>query len=138
MARVGEPGANGATPHEPAELVDLLDEEDLDELDELEELDDDLDLDDLDELEDVEDGEALDDDLEELEAQALDLGDIALSYEAVQRQAAVAGHRAAWECAYLLVHGVLHLAGYDDQTEAGYAAMTALQESILAATNIAK
>jgi rRNA maturation RNase YbeY len=136
-----EAGANGATPHEPGELVDLLEEDDLeelDELDEMEELDDELDLDDLEELDD---GEVLDDELDELEdleAEALDLGDIALSHEAVQRQAAAAGHSAAWECAYLLVHGVLHLAGYDDQTEAGYAAMTALQESILAATNIAK
>jgi rRNA maturation RNase YbeY len=149
---MAEPGANGAAPHEPADLVDLLDEDDLADLEdiddggELDELDefDELDLEELDDLEDVEDGEESDDDLdevddlEELEAQALDLGDIALSYEAVRRQAAAAGHSAGWECAYLLVHGVLHLAGYDDQTEAGYAAMTALQESVLASTNIAK
>jgi probable rRNA maturation factor len=36
------------------------------------------------------------------------------------------------------VHGVLHLAGYDDQTEAGYNAMVRLQDAILAEVNISK
>lgn len=66
------------------------------------------------------------------------LGDVALSRQAIARQAAQAGHRAAWELAYLLVHGVLHLVGYDDQTDAGYAAMVAHQEAVLAAAGIAR
>lgn len=82
--------------------------------------------------------EDLDEDLDELEESALDLGDIAISYEAVKRQATSAGHSAGWEFCYLLVHGVLHLVGYDDQTEAGYAAMVKLQDAILAETNITK
>jgi len=59
------------------------------------------------------------------------LGDIALARETVARQAQQAGHSVAWEAAYLFVHGALHLVGYDDQTEAGYQAMVALQTAIL-------
>ena len=59
------------------------------------------------------------------------LGDIAISRDAVTRQAAQAGHSARWELAYLLAHGVLHLVGYDDHTEAGYQAMVAHQEAAL-------
>ncbi|MBF6589463.1 MAG: rRNA maturation RNase YbeY [Ktedonobacterales bacterium] len=68
----------------------------------------------------------------------LHLGDIALSREAVARQAAQAGHSVAWELAYLLAHGVLHLVGYDDQTDAGYAAMVAHQDALLAQAGIAR
>ncbi len=66
----------------------------------------------------------------------LALGDIAISRDAVTRQAAQAGHSVAWELAFLLAHGVLHLVGYDDHTEAGYRAMVAHQEAMLAAVNI--
>ncbi|MGZ3674088.1 MAG: rRNA maturation RNase YbeY [Ktedonobacterales bacterium] len=69
---------------------------------------------------------------------ALHLGDIALSRDAIERQAQQAGHSAAWELAYLLAHGVLHLVGYDDQTDAGYRAMVAHQEVVLAAAGIGK
>ena len=69
---------------------------------------------------------------------ALHLGDIALSRDAIERQAEQAGHSAAWELAYLLSHGVLHLVGYDDQTDAGYQAMVAHQEAVLAAADIGK
>lgn len=69
---------------------------------------------------------------------ALHLGDIALSRDAIERQAQQAGHSAAWELAYLLAHGVLHLVGYDDQTDAGYQAMVAHQEAVLAAADIGK
>jgi probable rRNA maturation factor len=72
------------------------------------------------------------------EEQALPLGDIAISRDAVARQAAQAGHAAGWELAYLLAHGVLHLAGYDDHTEAGYRAMVAHQEAVLAHAGIAR
>jgi probable rRNA maturation factor len=94
-------------------------------------------LDDLDEL------DALDDlDLEggdpflTPEDERLHLGDIALSREAIQRQAEQAGHSPARELAYLLAHGVLHLVGYDDTTDAGYAAMVAHQEAVLHAAGI--
>lgn len=72
------------------------------------------------------------------EDDALHLGDIAISRDAVARQAAQAGHSPAWELAYLLAHGVLHLAGFDDHTDAGYRAMVAHQEAALAAAGISR
>ncbi len=66
------------------------------------------------------------------------VGDIAISRDAVRRQAAEAGHSPAYELAYLLAHGVLHLIGYDDHTQAGYQAMIAHQEAALACAGIAK
>jgi probable rRNA maturation factor len=66
----------------------------------------------------------------------LHLGDIVIARGAVARQAAAAGHSAARELAFLLAHGILHLVGYDDHTEAGYAAMVAHQEAALAAVGL--
>lgn len=62
------------------------------------------------------------------------LGDIVISWPAVVRQAAVAGHDPTYELLYLLSHGVLHLIGYDDQTEAGYQAMVQIQQAVMEAT----
>ena len=59
------------------------------------------------------------------------LGDIVISWPTVQRQAIEAGHNTLYELFYLVSHGVLHLIGYDDHSEAGYAAMVAIQESVL-------
>lgn len=63
---------------------------------------------------------------------ATNLGDIAISWPTVQRQARTADHDTSYELLFLLCHGVLHLVGYDDQTEAGYAEMVRLQTEILA------
>ncbi len=101
--------------------------------DDLQGVPDDANDDEFDELDDAEDWEdepggefAFDSD-----EWPLHLGDIALARETVARQAQQAGHSVAWEAAYLFVHGVLHLVGYDDQTEAGYQTMVALQTAIL-------
>jgi len=56
-----------------------------------------------------------------------------ISWPTVLRQAREAGHSPIYELLYLLSHGVLHLIGYDDQTEAGYQAMVDLQQAILQA-----
>jgi probable rRNA maturation factor len=61
------------------------------------------------------------------------LGDIMMSWPTIERQAHEAGHTTLRELLYLLSHGVLHLVGYDDQTEAGYQAMIGLQEAVLKA-----
>ena len=61
------------------------------------------------------------------------LGDIVISWSTVKRQATEAGHNPAYEFLFLLSHGVLHLVGYDDQTEAGYQAMICLQQAVMEA-----
>ena len=66
----------------------------------------------------------------------LQLGDIAISYATVVRQAAEAGQSPLHEFAFLLAHGVLHLIGYDDQTEVGYRRMVELQNATLSQLNI--
>ena len=95
---------------------------------------------------DEEEGESGDDDDDDDDEYAEDdeedaplhLGDIAISRDAVVRQAQAAGHSVAWECAYLFAHGLLHLVGYDDSTDAGYQAMVAHQEAVLAEAHIAR
>lgn len=67
----------------------------------------------------------------------LQLGDVAISYPTVIRQAAEAGHSPLHEFAFLLAHGILHLIGFDDQTEAGYQRMVALQNATLSRMGIA-
>jgi probable rRNA maturation factor len=64
----------------------------------------------------------------------MNLGDIVISWPTVVRQAAEAGHKPTYELLYLLSHGVLHLIGYDDQTEAGYQAMIRIQQAVMEAT----
>lgn len=46
-------------------------------------------------------------------------GDLAVSVETASRQAEEAGHPLHVELAVLLLHGVLHLAGYDHETDQG-------------------
>ena len=61
------------------------------------------------------------------------LGDIVISWPTVKRQASEVGHNPAYELLFLLSHGVLHLVGYDDQTEVGYQAMVCLQQAVMEA-----
>lgn len=61
----------------------------------------------------------------------MNLGDIVMSWPTVTCQAAEAGHDPLVELLYLLSHGLLHLVGYDDHTEAGYQAMVHIQQSVL-------
>lgn len=60
------------------------------------------------------------------------LGDIAISYERVLAQAAEYGHSTARELAFLTVHGVLHVLGYDHERDPESAtAMRAREEAIM-------
>lgn len=61
------------------------------------------------------------------------LGDIVMSWPMLVQQAAQAQHTVIYELLYLLSHGVLHLVGYDDQSEAGYQAMVGIQQAALQA-----
>jgi probable rRNA maturation factor len=46
-------------------------------------------------------------------------GDLAISLETASRQAASLGHSLATEVRVLILHGALHLAGYDHETDSG-------------------
>jgi probable rRNA maturation factor len=46
-------------------------------------------------------------------------GDVAISVETARRQAAEQGHALTCELKVLILHGVLHLAGYDHESDAG-------------------
>jgi probable rRNA maturation factor len=58
------------------------------------------------------------------------LGDIAIAYGIVAREAHAQGKRIKAHAAHLAVHGVLHLAGYDHQKEAEALEMEALEGQI--------
>jgi probable rRNA maturation factor len=60
------------------------------------------------------------------------LGEIVISVERARRQARRYGHSIRREVALLLVHGILHLRGYDDRSPRRAARMQAQTEIILA------
>ena len=64
------------------------------------------------------------------------LGDIAVSWPAVVRQAASFGHPPASELAVLVVHGFLHLLGWDHATAREERAMWAMTWRCLAAAGV--
>ena len=59
------------------------------------------------------------------------LGDIALAYGVCVREAAEQGKSLEHHLMHLTVHGVLHLLGYDHETDGEAEAMEALERSIL-------
>lgn len=52
-----------------------------------------------------------------------DFGEIIISYDQIKRQAADFKNSAEKELIFILVHGLLHLIGYDDKTEKAKMAM---------------
>jgi probable rRNA maturation factor len=56
------------------------------------------------------------------------LGDIVIAAGVARRQAAAAGHAVAIELRVLALHGLLHLAGHDHETDGG--AMAALERKL--------
>ena len=66
----------------------------------------------------------------------LDLGDIILSLEHLERQAAEAGHSVEREAAVLVVHGFLHLLGYDHARKADERRMFGRTDLIVAGLGI--
>jgi probable rRNA maturation factor len=63
---------------------------------------------------------------------ATNLGDIVICWPTALQQARASRHSPGHELLFLFCHGLLHLLGYDDQTEEGYTAMVRQQEEILA------
>lgn len=58
------------------------------------------------------------------------LGDIVISLPRAEKQAAAQGHSLTAECAFLAIHGTLHLLGYDHDEPAEKEAMWSLQDQI--------
>lgn len=65
------------------------------------------------------------------------LGDIAIAYETTAREAEAEGKPFADHLSHLAVHGLLHLLGYDHETDAEAEVMEALERDILAGLDIA-
>lgn len=59
------------------------------------------------------------------------LGDVVVSVQTAAEQAADAGHAAEREIAFLALHGLLHLSGYDDATDEQRNAMHQRQHRLL-------
>jgi len=59
------------------------------------------------------------------------IGDVALSLEKSKEQSEEFGHSFIRECAYLTVHSILHLLGYDHMEEAEKSIMRKREEEIL-------
>ena len=59
------------------------------------------------------------------------LGDVVISYPRAQAQGEAGGHPVEAELQLLVVHGVLHLSGYDHVEEQGKSRMRAAQAEIL-------
>lgn len=64
-------------------------------------------------------------------AQDPELGDIALSYETCQREAAELGRRFEHHLTHLILHGTLHLLGFDHIRDADAARMEAIEIEVL-------
>lgn len=72
------------------------------------------------------------------ETESLYLGDIAISIPRAMQQAQSAGHPVEAEAQLLVVHGVLHLLGYDHATEEEKAVMWAQQARVLEKLGLAR
>ncbi len=66
------------------------------------------------------------------------LGDLVLSIPHVRAQAEEYGHSPQREAAYLLVHGICHLMGYDHLVDAEQKEMRAMEEKILSAVGMGR
>jgi len=76
-----------------------------------------------------------DEDSEYIEEE-IPLGDIVISMEKVLEQSEEYGHSFARELAFLLVHGMLHLLGYDHEDGASHGEIFDKQELILEEMNL--
>lgn len=64
------------------------------------------------------------------------LGDVALAYGVCAREAAEQGKPLAHHLQHLVVHGVLHLLGYDHMSEDEAGAMEGLERAVLAGLGV--
>jgi probable rRNA maturation factor len=47
------------------------------------------------------------------------VGELIIDFDQIKRQAKTFGHSLQWELAFIVIHGTLHLVGYEDETEEG-------------------
>ena len=64
------------------------------------------------------------------------LGDVIISIERAQEQAQERGHEVGVELALLLVHGILHLLGYDHEDDEEAQVMEAKEKEILSTLDV--
>ena len=67
----------------------------------------------------------------DLETKSVFLGSIAICDQIANKQAEEYGHSSVRERAYLFLHGLLHLLGYDHENEDDKAVMRAKEETVL-------
>lgn len=79
-----------------------------------------------------------DDEIELLEGELAPFGDIVLSVPHAQAQAAEYGHSVEREVCYLVVHGLMHLAGYDHIEPEDKVEMRAEEEALLNAVGVTR
>ena len=89
----------------------------------------------LDDLDDTDDD--TDDVLAREEGMPILIGDVILAFETVQREALEQGKSFGDHLTHLVIHGVLHLLGYDHQSDPDADRMERLETSILARMGIA-
>lgn len=66
------------------------------------------------------------------------LGDIVVAVERARAQAVEYGHSFQREFGFLVVHGMLHLMGYDHMTVSDEQVMRAMQQKVLSALNLSR
>jgi probable rRNA maturation factor len=72
-----------------------------------------------------------------MKGQPLFLGDIAIAAETVMREAYEQNKTVSDHLSHMIIHGTLHLLGYDHETEGEAQEMETLERKILATQNIA-
>ena len=77
-------------------------------------------------------------DQSDLNDERLVLGDVALSLEKAKQQSEEFGHSFTRECAYLTVHSILHLLGYDHMDGIEKNIMRKREEEILSNFKISR
>jgi probable rRNA maturation factor len=68
----------------------------------------------------------------------LPIGDIVISIPRMREQAAEYGHGEDREFGFLLIHGLLHLLGFDHQNEADLRTMQEITEELLASAGLSR
>ena len=72
------------------------------------------------------------------ESDKIILGDIVISAERAKEQSEDFGHSFTRELCYLLVHGILHLLGYDHESDSDKQAMRKMEEKVLMKMDISR